>query len=73
MGKVGPFPGVKWQGHDANHSSPSSAKVTNGGAIPPLPSFFMVWSFTFYLYDFLSVFLVNAFCPILLTTSLGLK
>jgi hypothetical protein len=30
-------PGVKRQGHEADHSSPSSAEVKNGGAIPPLP------------------------------------
>jgi hypothetical protein len=27
-------PGVKRQGHEANHSLPSSAKVKTGGAIP---------------------------------------
>jgi hypothetical protein len=30
-------PGVKWPGHEADHSSPSSAEVKNGGAVPPLP------------------------------------
>jgi hypothetical protein len=30
-------PGVKWQGYEADHSRPSSAKVKNGGAMPPLP------------------------------------
>jgi hypothetical protein len=29
--------GVKQLGHDADHSPPSSAKVKNGQAIPPLP------------------------------------
>jgi hypothetical protein len=29
-------PGVKWQGCEADHSPQSSAKVKNGGAIPPL-------------------------------------
>jgi hypothetical protein len=32
MGTVGTFPG-----HEAEHSSPPSAEVTNSGAIPPLP------------------------------------
>jgi hypothetical protein len=27
---------VKWLGHEADNSTPSSAKVKNGGAIPPL-------------------------------------
>jgi hypothetical protein len=27
---------VKQQGHKADHSPPSSVKVKNGGAIPPL-------------------------------------
>jgi hypothetical protein len=31
------FSEVKWQGHEADHSTPSSAEVKNGGAIPPLP------------------------------------
>jgi hypothetical protein len=30
-------PGVKRPGREADHSLPSSAKVKNGGAIPPLP------------------------------------
>jgi hypothetical protein len=30
-------PGVKQQGHEADHSPPSSAEVKNGGAIPSLP------------------------------------
>jgi hypothetical protein len=30
-------PGVKRPGSEADHSSPSSAEVKNGGAIPPLP------------------------------------
>jgi hypothetical protein len=29
--------GVKWQGHEANHSYPPNAEVRNGGAVPPLP------------------------------------
>jgi hypothetical protein len=29
-------PGVKCQGHEADHSSPSSVGVKNGGAIPAL-------------------------------------
>jgi hypothetical protein len=36
-------PGVKWPGHEADHSSPSSAKVNNGGALPPLPHVFIGW------------------------------
>jgi hypothetical protein len=31
------FPGVKWQGHEADHVPPSSAEVKNSGTIPPLP------------------------------------
>jgi hypothetical protein len=31
------FPGVKRPGRAADHSPPSSAKVKNTGAIPPLP------------------------------------
>jgi hypothetical protein len=30
-----PSMGVKWQGHEADHSPPSSAEVKNGGVIPP--------------------------------------
>jgi hypothetical protein len=30
--------GVKPPGHDAEHSPPSSVKIKNGGAIPPLPT-----------------------------------
>jgi hypothetical protein len=30
-------PGVEQPGCEADHSPPSSAKVKNGGAIPPLP------------------------------------
>jgi hypothetical protein len=26
---------VKWQGHEAHHSPPSTAEDENGGAIPP--------------------------------------
>jgi hypothetical protein len=33
----GDFPGVKWPGHEADHSSPSSAEVKNGGDILPPP------------------------------------
>jgi hypothetical protein len=29
--------GVKWQGHEADHSPPSNAKIRNGEAMPPLP------------------------------------
>jgi hypothetical protein len=29
------FHGVKQQGHEADHSPPSSAEVKNGGVIPP--------------------------------------
>jgi hypothetical protein len=37
-GYRGFFPwGVKQPGHEADHSPPSSAKVKNGGAIPPFP------------------------------------
>jgi hypothetical protein len=36
-GTVGVSPGVKRQGCEADHSSPSSAEVKNGRAIPPLP------------------------------------
>jgi hypothetical protein len=28
---------VKWQEHEADYSLQSSAKIKNGGAIPPLP------------------------------------
>jgi hypothetical protein len=31
------FPGVKQQGHEDDHSHPSSAEVKNGEAITPLP------------------------------------
>jgi hypothetical protein len=34
------FPGVKWQGLEADHSSPSSAEVKNGGTMLPLPHTF---------------------------------
>jgi hypothetical protein len=29
--------GVKQQGHEADHSAPSSAEIKSGGAVPPLP------------------------------------
>jgi hypothetical protein len=58
--------GVKWQGCEADHLPPSSAKVKKGGVIPPLPHM-TSWhsvqiikhrdNFTFYLYQ--SVSLVN--------------
>jgi hypothetical protein len=47
---------VKGQEHRSEHSSPSSAKVKNGGAIPPLPhtssrsgtgiTLYRIWRFT---------------------------
>jgi hypothetical protein len=37
MGTGDCIPGVKWPGHDADHSPPSSAEVENGAAVPPLP------------------------------------
>jgi hypothetical protein len=37
MGTGGFSPEVKWQGHEADHSPPTSAEVKKGGAIPPLP------------------------------------
>jgi hypothetical protein len=36
MGTRAYFPGVRWQGHEADHT-PFSAEVKNGGAITPLP------------------------------------
>jgi hypothetical protein len=49
---------VKWQGCEADHSFPSSAKVENGGALPPLPHMLNCiikyrdnLTFTFYLSD----------------------
>jgi hypothetical protein len=35
MGSWGCFPGVKWQGHEADHSLSSNAEVKNGGAMLP--------------------------------------
>jgi hypothetical protein len=35
--------GNYFPGGEANHSAPTSAEVTNGGAIPPLPHVCMVW------------------------------
>jgi hypothetical protein len=35
--------GVQGRGHEADHSSPSSAEVKNGGAISPLPNVFMAY------------------------------
>jgi hypothetical protein len=36
--------GVKWPGHEVDHSPPSSAKVKESGAIHPLPCYaFMAW------------------------------
>jgi hypothetical protein len=34
MGREGSFPGVKRPGREVDHSSPSSVKVKNGGAVP---------------------------------------
>jgi hypothetical protein len=33
--------GSNWEGHKADHSPPSNAKVKNGGIIPSLPHVFM--------------------------------
>jgi hypothetical protein len=33
-------PGVNWPEGEADHSSPSSAEIKNGGAIPPFPIYF---------------------------------
>jgi hypothetical protein len=30
-------PGLRWPGHEADHSHPSSPEVKNDGAVPPLP------------------------------------
>jgi hypothetical protein len=45
LGTRGCFFGLKQQGHEADHSPPPSAKVKNGGAIPPFPYMyvFMAW------------------------------
>jgi hypothetical protein len=51
-------PRLKWPGRVTDNLPPSSAKVKNVGAIPPLPQYvFMTWCsighrehFTFYLY-----------------------
>jgi hypothetical protein len=37
MGTICTFPGGKEAGHEADHSLTSSAKVKNGGTMPPLP------------------------------------
>jgi hypothetical protein len=37
MGLRALSPGIKWPGHEADNSPPSSAEVENGGALPPLP------------------------------------
>jgi hypothetical protein len=37
MGNEGLLPKIKHLGHNADHSSPSSVEVKNGGAIPPRP------------------------------------
>jgi hypothetical protein len=37
MGTGALSPGIKRSGREADHSPPSSSKVKNGGAIPPLP------------------------------------
>jgi hypothetical protein len=37
MGTVALHPVVMWPGREADHSSPSGAKVKNGGVITPLP------------------------------------
>jgi hypothetical protein len=38
MGAMDFSPGVKQQGRDVDHSSPSCAEVKKGGAISPLPN-----------------------------------
>jgi len=44
MGTRVAFLGVKRPGHEADHSPPTSAKVKNAGAIPPLSQYaFKVW------------------------------
>jgi hypothetical protein len=37
MGTVDSFPGVKRQGHEADHSPPTNAEFKKCGARPPLP------------------------------------
>jgi hypothetical protein len=34
------YPGLKRPGSEADHTPPSSEKLKNGGAIPPLPIYF---------------------------------
>jgi hypothetical protein len=41
VGVGGDFPGVEQTENGADHSPPSSAKVKNDGAVPPLPHVFM--------------------------------
>jgi hypothetical protein len=44
MGTRGSFPGVKRPGHEADHSSPYSAEVTNAWGYTSAPQYaFMVW------------------------------
>jgi hypothetical protein len=35
-------PGVKWPGHEADYSPPSSAKVKNGGSITSTPPYVFI-------------------------------
>jgi len=37
-GQYSSFPGVKWQGHEANHSPPSGAEVKNEWSYTSTPS-----------------------------------
>jgi hypothetical protein len=37
IGSRGALPGAKRPGREADHSSPTSAEVKDGGAIPPVP------------------------------------
>jgi hypothetical protein len=37
MGSRGSFPGLKWHGHEADHSPPTNVKLRRHESIPPFP------------------------------------
>jgi hypothetical protein len=43
MGKIGSFPGVKWPGHETDHSPPSNAEVKYCSHASTSAYVFMAW------------------------------
>jgi hypothetical protein len=59
MGTGGIFLGGRAGRRESDHSLPSRAEVTNGGAIPPLPHMSTLLFFTFYALLHVATFTVS--------------